>query len=142
MEEVLSLPEEINSSTDCILLLLVTVFMPGETFFIESYDNLWALVIGILCKHKIGLIRVFPAGEKKQVVIKTHFKLSISHNRYMMFSRMRTAIIDCIQIVTENWKAVFNKLKMHPRMIWDTPAVICYKNTFPSASDSGCSDKT
>ena len=66
VEEVLFPPEVMHSCGDSILLLLVTVFMPGETFLIEGYDYLWALMIGLLGKHQIGLLRVFPAGEKDQ----------------------------------------------------------------------------
>lgn len=66
VEEVLFPPEVMRSRTDSVLLLLVTVFMPGETFLIEGYDNLWALMIGLLGKHKISLIRVFPASNKDQ----------------------------------------------------------------------------
>lgn len=64
VEEVLFPPEVMHSRTDSVFLLLVTVFVPGETFLIECYDNLWALMIGLLSKHKISLIRVFPARDK------------------------------------------------------------------------------
>lgn len=59
-------PEVMHSHTDCILLLLVTVFVPGETLLIEGYDYLWALMIGFLGEHEISLIRVFPARHKDQ----------------------------------------------------------------------------
>lgn len=58
-------PEAKRSCADCILLLLVTVFVPGEAFLIEGYDYLWALMIGLPGKHKISLLRVFPARAKK-----------------------------------------------------------------------------
>jgi len=57
-------PSDEHSSANRVLLLLVTVFMPGETFLIEGYDDLWALMIGFLGKHEIRLIRVFPARKK------------------------------------------------------------------------------
>jgi len=57
-------PEVMHSRADSILFLLVTVFMPGETLLIEGYDYLWALMIGLLGKHKISLIRVFPLHKK------------------------------------------------------------------------------
>lgn len=66
MEEVPFPPEVMHSRTDSILLFLVTVFMPGETFLIEGYNYLWALMIGLLGKHKISLLRVFPARGKKR----------------------------------------------------------------------------
>lgn len=52
------------SCTDSVLLLLVAVFMPGETFLIESYDNLWTLMIGLLGKNEISLVGVFPARDE------------------------------------------------------------------------------
>lgn len=61
VEEVPFPPEVMRSRTDRILLLFVTVFMPGETFLIEGYNYLWALMIGLLGKHEISLLRVFPA---------------------------------------------------------------------------------
>lgn len=60
VEEVPFPPEVTRSRTDRILLLFVTVFMPGETFLIEGYNYLWALMIGLLGKHEISLLRVFP----------------------------------------------------------------------------------
>merc|ERR1739838_1269859 len=44
-------PEVTNSHTHSILLLLVTVFVPGETLLVEGYDDLWALQIGLFGKH-------------------------------------------------------------------------------------------
>lgn len=60
VEEVPFPPEVMRSRADRILLLFVTVFMPGETFLIEGYNYLWALMIGLLGEHEISLLRVFP----------------------------------------------------------------------------------
>jgi len=54
-----------RSCCDRILLLLVTVFVPGETLLIEGYDDLRALIIGLFGEDKIGLIRVFPARDEE-----------------------------------------------------------------------------
>lgn len=68
VEEVPFPPEVMRSRTDRILLLFVTVFMPGETFLIEGYNYLWALMIGLLGKHEISLLRVFPTRKTTERV--------------------------------------------------------------------------
>lgn len=49
-------PEALPSSTNGILLLLVTVFMPSEALLVEGYDDLWTLMIGLLGKNEIRFI--------------------------------------------------------------------------------------
>lgn len=61
------------SRTDSILFLLVTIFMPGETLLVECYYYLWALMIGLLGKHKISLLRVFPAWGKETLKFTVRF---------------------------------------------------------------------
>lgn len=68
VEEVPFPPEVMRSRGDHILLLFVTVFMPGETFLIEGYNYLWALMIGLLGKHEISLLRVFPTKKNTKKV--------------------------------------------------------------------------
>lgn len=66
MEEVPFPPSPMHSRTDSILLLLVAVFVPGEALLIEGYNYLWALMIGLLGEHEIGLFGVFPARKTRQ----------------------------------------------------------------------------
>lgn len=90
VEEVPFPPEVMHSCGDSILLLLVTVFMPGETFLIEGYDYLWALMIGLLGKHQIGLLRVFPAGEKDQQLSLISSLFIHTASQSWRFSKMKT----------------------------------------------------
>lgn len=56
--------EATHSRADRVLLLLVAIFVPGETLLVEGYDYLWALMIGLLGEHEISFIRIFPFHEK------------------------------------------------------------------------------
>lgn len=53
-----------SSRTDCILLLLITLFVPGEALLVEGYYYLRTFVIGFLGEHQISLLRVFPAERR------------------------------------------------------------------------------
>lgn len=68
-----------NSRADGILLLLVAVFMPGQTLLVKGYDYLWALMIGLLGKDEISLIRIFPERD--------NCKLYALYQITMMFTR-------------------------------------------------------
>lgn len=93
MEEVLFPPEVLHSRTDSILLLLVTVFMPGKTFLIEGYNYLWALMIGLLGKHEISLLRIFPARKHKNV-FKINSGVCASLHKYsILYSYMHVASV-------------------------------------------------
>lgn len=57
----------LHSRSNRILILLFTVFVPSEAFFIEGYDNLWTLMIGLLSKNKVSFVRIFPVRDEKNV---------------------------------------------------------------------------
>lgn len=54
--------------------------MPGQTLLVEGNDDLWALVIGFLCKHKVCLIRVLPVvGHQRKFALSGQLHKVIHH---------------------------------------------------------------
>lgn len=66
---------EFKTTLPCPLLVLVFVVLllvfggirvPGEPLFVERDDHLRTLDVGLLCRHQVGFIWIFPAqGQKK-----------------------------------------------------------------------------
>lgn len=49
-------PVATRSRTDCILLLLVALFVPGEALLVEGYYYLRTFVVGLLGEHQVSLL--------------------------------------------------------------------------------------
>lgn len=51
------------------LLLLLAILMPSETLLVEGDDDLGTLVIGLLSKHEVRLVGVFPVERDRGTLL-------------------------------------------------------------------------
>lgn len=72
--QFLSLPLPLGPVLVFLILFLIFggIRVPSESLFIERDDHLRTLHIGLLCRHQVSLVRIFPVQAHRRLM--THFK--------------------------------------------------------------------
>ena len=49
-----------------LVILVIIVGVPCQSFFVERYYNLWTPNVCLTCRHQVCLVAVFPVKQKDQ----------------------------------------------------------------------------